>query len=83
MLIIDKILNRVNAYHIDVVCKDRIEANLILRMIGTRRYVSSYTHTEDMCCDGIILHIDVIVWGNGRREQIFQKISEIYSCFEH
>lgn len=81
MLIIDKILNRVNAHRIDIVCKNRIEANMILNMIGTRRYISSYTHTEDLCCDGIILHIDVIVFGDGRREQIVQKISEIHSCF--
>lgn len=83
MLIIDKILNCVNTQHFDVFCRNRTEANLICQMIGTRHYVSSYTHEDDIYCDGIIMHMDVVVWGDGRRDQISQKISEIHSCFEH
>lgn len=82
MLIIDKILNRTEYIPIDFYCKDQDQANRILDMISRQRYVISYHHTEKPCFEGLSLHINIIAWGNGHRNQIFQKMIEIYRYSE-
>ena len=82
MLIIDKILNRTEYLPIDVYCENQDQVNTILDMVGRQPYVVSYNHIEKPCCEGLSLHIDIIAWGNGHRNQIFKKIVEIYSYSE-
>lgn len=78
MLIIDKILNRTESFHIGGYCKDQDQVNTILDMVSSLPYVKSYNHIAVPCPfrNNITLCITITAWGHGRYDQIVKEIAE-------
>lgn len=78
MLIIDKILNRTESFHICGYFKDQDQVNTILDMVSCLPYVKSYNHIAAPCpfCDNITLCITITAWGHGRCDRIVKEIAE-------